>query len=60
MILGTSLESPDSVEADDEEDDDILEEDEAGDEVKCGDVKPSSSLFTLINYTHNTQANQPS
>ena len=45
MILGTSLESPVSAEAEDE-DDDILEEEEAGDEVGCSDVK-SSSLFAL-------------
>ena len=45
MILGTSLESPESDEEDDE-DDDILEEDEAGDEVRTVDVK-SSSLFAL-------------
>ena len=45
MILGTSLESPESDEEDDE-DDDILEEDEAGDDVRTVDVK-SSSLFAL-------------
>ena len=54
MILGTSLESPDIVEAGDEEDDDILEEDETGDDARCGDVKPSSPLFTLINHINNT------
>ena len=47
MILGTSLESPESDEEDDE-DDDILEEDEAGDDVRTVDVK-SSSLFALRN-----------
>ena len=50
VILGTSLESPDSVEADDEEDD-ILEEDEVDDEVRWGGVNSSSSLFALRNHT---------
>ena len=43
MILGTSLESPES---DEEDDEDILEEDEAGGDVRTVDVK-SSSLFAL-------------
>ena len=61
MILGTSLESPDSVEADDE-DDDILGDDDAGDDVRCGDGngKTSSPLFVLRNHTLNVLVNQPS
>ena len=47
MILGTSLESPESDEEDDE-DDDILEEDEAGDDVRTVDVKSSSLLALKI------------
>ena len=59
VILGTSLESPDSVEADDEEDD-ILEEEEVDDEVRWGDVNSFSSLFALRNRTqHNTVVKQP-